>query len=62
VPDDQSNRGPSDANRVNVNELWELHYWSKRFGVSPEELKAGVKKVGVMVANVSRELSTSGRK
>lgn len=56
MADDLTKRGPADAGRVNVNETWELSYWSTKFGVSPETLKAAVKKVGVMVVDVRREL------
>lgn len=30
--DDLSNRGPADRSRVNVNEPWELRYWTGVFG------------------------------
>ncbi len=42
--------------RVNVNEQYEAAYWSKRFATTPEKLKAAVKKVGVMVEDVEKEL------
>jgi hypothetical protein len=46
MADDLKNRGPQDRSRVNVNEEWELAYWSKEFGVSPAQLQAAVEKVG----------------
>ena len=36
-----------------------LHYWSHRFGVSPEELKRAVSKAGVMADEVARALGKS---
>ncbi len=42
--------------RVNVNEQYEAAYWSKRLNTTPEKLKAAVKKVGVMVDDVEKEL------
>ncbi len=56
MADDLNKRGPADAARVNVNEAWELSYWSAKFGVTPETLKAAVKAVGVMVVDVRRYL------
>ncbi len=47
MSDDKSNRGPQDRSRINVNEDYELDYWSKKFGVTREQLKEAVKAVGV---------------
>lgn len=57
MADDKSDRGPADRTRVNVNEDYEVQYWSKKFGVSPDQLRAAVKKVGVMAADVEKELA-----
>jgi hypothetical protein len=54
--DNTTKTSPQDAKRINVHEDYEVRYWTKRFGVTPEELKAAVKKVGVMVDNVEAEL------
>jgi hypothetical protein len=56
MSDDTKNRGPADRARVNVNESWELTYWSEKFGVSAEKLKESVKRVGPMAADVQRDL------
>jgi hypothetical protein len=53
MSDDLNKRGPQDASRVNVNEEWELRYWTKKLGVTEEELKAAVEKVGVNVGALS---------
>ncbi len=45
--DDKSKRGPQDAARINVNEDYELQYWSEKFGVSRDQLKHAVTQVGV---------------
>jgi hypothetical protein len=39
---------------VNVHEPWELKYWSEKFGVTAEQLKGAVKKVGVTVEDIER--------
>ncbi len=57
MADNLTNRGPADRARINVHESWELDYWCKEFGVTPEQLKAAVKAVGVMVVDVRRHLS-----
>jgi hypothetical protein len=56
VPDDLNKRGPGDPTRINVHEPWELERWCKELGVTPERLREVVKKVGVMVKDVRREL------
>jgi hypothetical protein len=55
--DDKSKTRPQDALRVNVNEDYEVDYWSGKFGCTREELKAAVKRVGVMAKDVQQELS-----
>jgi hypothetical protein len=54
--DDRSKTAPQDADRINVNEDYEVKYWSGKFGVTAAELKAAVKNVGVMASNVEAEL------
>jgi hypothetical protein len=56
MTDDKSNRGPADASRINVNEDYELRYWTKALGVSAERLRAAVEEVGVMADDVRAEL------
>jgi hypothetical protein len=45
-------RGPRDRTRVDVDQLWELKWWSKGFGVSPGEVLAAVHEVGPLVADL----------
>lgn len=56
MSDDLSKRRPQDANKVNVNESWELDYWSKKFGVTKEKLKEAVKAVGTSAAAIQKHL------
>ncbi len=42
---------------MNVNEPWELRYWSEKFNVSHDRLKEAVKKVGVSAAKVQEYLN-----
>jgi hypothetical protein len=52
MSDDTSKRGPQDRNRIDVNEKWELQYWTKELGVDAETLKSTVQRVGPMVNDV----------
>lgn len=60
MADNLNNRGPQDAARVNVNEEWELDYWSKKFGVSREALKDSVSKVGVSASALAAHFQKVG--
>jgi hypothetical protein len=50
MSDDPKKKGRHDRNGINTSEDYEVQYWSKKFGVSPDELKAAVKKVGNSVS------------
>jgi hypothetical protein len=56
MADDRNKQGPQDRDRINVNEDYELRDWSKRLGVSPDELKSAVAKVGPMAKDVRQHL------
>ena len=49
-------RGPRDRTRVDVDQEWECVWWSKGFGVSADALRAAVKEVGPLVADLDRYL------
>jgi hypothetical protein len=56
MSDDPKKKGAQDRSRISTSEDYEVRYWSKKFGVSPDELKAAVKKVGNSAAAVEKEL------
>jgi hypothetical protein len=56
MADNTTKTAPADAKRINVHEDYEVRYWTKRLGCTPEQLRAAVAKVGVMVADVEAEL------
>jgi len=56
MADDKGKPGGQDRTRIHVNEEYELRYWSKKFGVSAEQLKAAVKAVGTNVQDVQMHL------
>jgi hypothetical protein len=56
MSDNPKQKGRQDRSRINMSEDYEVRYWSKKFGVSAEELKAAVKKVGNSAEAVQKEL------
>jgi hypothetical protein len=52
MSDDLNRRAPEDPTKINVNQQWELDYWSKELEVSKETLRAAVSSVGPMVRDV----------
>lgn len=47
MSDNPKDRGPQDRSRINVNEDYEVRYWTKELGVSEERLRQLVKDHGV---------------
>lgn len=56
MSDDKTNRGAQDRSRINVHEDYELRDWSKRLGVTPDELKKAVSQVGPSADAVRKHL------
>lgn len=46
MSDDKKQTGSPDRDRINVNEDYELDYWTKTLGVTRDELRDAVKAVG----------------
>jgi len=46
MSDDKSKTGSPDRDRINVHEDYEVRYWTQKFGVSAEKLKAAVTAAG----------------
>ncbi|OBY85905.1 DUF3606 domain-containing protein [Delftia sp. JD2] len=59
MSDDKTKTGGQDRTRIDVNEDYELRDWSKKFNVTPEQLKAAVKAVGTSSAAVEQHLKQS---
>ena len=49
------------ADRINVNEEYELQDWSAKLGVTSWEVKAAVRKVGPLAKDVARALGSNAR-
>lgn len=56
MADDKSKSGGQDRARINVHEDYELRDWSKKFGITPDQLKAAVAAVGTMATDVEQHL------
>ena len=61
MSDDKTKVGGQDRTRINVNEDYELRDWSKKFGVTPEQLKQAVQAVGTEAAAVEAHLKGKAR-
>jgi hypothetical protein len=59
MSDDTLKKGMQDRTRINTSEDYELRYWSEKFGVSRDQLKAAVNKVGNSVSAVEKELKVA---
>jgi hypothetical protein len=57
MADDLSKRGPQDRTRINLNEDYEVRYWTTTLGVSKEQLEAIVRQVGNSVEAVKAEIT-----
>lgn len=42
---------------INVSEDEELHFWAKKFGITPEKLKSAVRAVGSSVPTITKYLN-----
>jgi len=55
--DDKTKTGSPDSKFINVNEDYEVAYWTKEFGISKEKLEAAVKAAGTSVSAVKEYLN-----
>jgi hypothetical protein len=56
MADDKQDRGTHDRNRIDVSEDYELRYWTKDLGITPDELKSAVQKSRPSVKAVREHL------
>lgn len=61
MSDDKSKSGGQDRKRISLTEDYEVRDWSKKFGVTPAELKAAVRAVGDNAADVENHLKSARR-
>ena len=58
MSDSTQHRGGQDRERINVNEEYELRHWSKRFGVTADQLRRAVASAGDRADDVERHLKS----
>jgi len=58
MSDNLQERGGRDRSRIDVNEEWELRYWSNKLGVSADELKQAVKQLGDRAEDIERHFAS----
>lgn len=46
MADDKTLRSPQDASKISLSEDYEVAYWTKKFGVTADELRDAVKAAG----------------
>lgn len=56
MSDNKNINSKQDRDRISLSEDYEINDWSKKFGVSAEELKRAVKEVGSMAKDVEAYL------
>lgn len=56
MADDRTLTGQADRLRINMNEDYEVRYWTQKWNVSREELADAVRSAGVMVKDVAKKL------
>ena len=61
MADDKTKRGGQDRTRIALGEDYEVRDWSKKFGVTPDELRAAVEAVGNEAAKVEEYLKKNKR-
>lgn len=61
ISDNKQQSGGQDRERINVNQDYELRDWSKKYGVTPDELKKAVAQVGDRAKDVEAHLKRGDR-
>ena len=58
----KTDSGPVDRTRINMNDPFEVRYWSKELEISGSQLKVVANKVGEDVNAIRHELATTKNK
>ena len=62
MSDNKNTVGNPDRLRISLTQDYEVQDWSKKFGVTPEELRNAVKSVGSNAKDVENFLTRNRRK
>jgi hypothetical protein len=58
MPDNRSDNGGQHRKRISLSEDYEVRDWAAKFGVSQDELRASVARVGNMADDVEEDLKS----
>ena len=58
---DVTHREPKDLTRINVDDELEVHWWSARFSVTPDALRAAVEEHGPSAEEVQKKLQAAAK-
>jgi hypothetical protein len=61
MADSTTSRGGSDRLRINMHQGWEVDYWTRKLGVSREELAKAIEIAGDRAHDVADYLADEGR-
>lgn len=56
MADDKTLRAPQDSSRIAMGEDYEVDYWTRKFGVTRDQLQRAVNAVGNSASAVERHL------
>ena len=59
MSDNKALRNPQDSSRVNMNEDYEVRYWTNKFNCTEEQLGIAVKAVGSSAEKVEQFLKSN---
>ncbi len=57
MTDDLRNRGPMDRAHINIHEDHEVDWWTRKLGVSSDQIRDAVAQVGTSAELVARQLN-----
>jgi hypothetical protein len=57
MTDDLSSRGPRDRANINIHEDHEVEWWTRKLGVSPDQIREAVAEVGTSAEKVAQQLN-----
>jgi hypothetical protein len=55
MSNDSKDQRPRDMSRISLEEEWEVRYWSKDLGCTPEELRKTVESAGTTAVEKVRD-------
>jgi hypothetical protein len=61
MSDNKNDRGKQDRTRINMNEDYEIQYWTKKWNISPQQLRGAGRATGSSaVSKIEKYLKEKG--